>query len=90
KTDSTSLGHWFTSSNLEDVKTDENGTTTAFSQNVGHATDFHARTFDRPSSVSALGFNSSWQASPKVLLEFDISSSKASTKDKIGAGNALT
>ena len=90
KTDSTSLGHWFTSSNLEDVKTDENGTTTAFSQNVGHATDFHARTFDRPSSVSALGFNSSWQASPKVLLEFDISSSTASTKDKIGAGNALT
>jgi iron complex outermembrane receptor protein len=90
KTDSTSLGHWFTSSNLEDVVTDENGTAIAFSQNVGHATDFHARTFDRPSSVSALGFNSRWQASPKVLLEFDVSSSKASTKDKIGAGNALT
>lgn len=90
KTDSTSLGHWFTSSNLENVVTDENGTAIAFSQNVGHATDFHARTFDRPSSVNALGLKSSWQASPKVLLEFDVSSSKASTKDRIGAGNALT
>jgi iron complex outermembrane receptor protein len=90
KTDSTSLGHWFTSSNLENVVTDENGTVVEFSQNVGHATDFHARTFDRPSSVNALGMNSRWQVSPKVLLEFDVSSSKASTKDRIGAGNALT
>jgi TonB-dependent receptor len=90
KTESTSLGHWFTSSNLENVVTDENGTAIEFSQNVGHATDFHARTFDRPSSLSALGLNSTWQASPEVLLEFDVSSSKASTKDRIGAGNALT
>ena len=51
KTNSTSLGHWFTSSNLEDVVTDENGTAIAFSQNVGEATDFHARTFDRPSKL---------------------------------------
>jgi len=90
KTDSTSLGHWFTSSNLEDVVTDENGTAIAFSQNVGHATDFHARTFDRPSSVNALGLNTSLQVSEKMLLEFDVSSSKASTKDRVGAGNALT
>jgi TonB-dependent receptor len=90
KTDSTSLGHWFTSSNLEGVVTDENGTAIEFSQNVGHATDFHARTFDRPSNLNALGLNSRWQVSPEVLLEFDISSSKASTKDRIGAGNALT
>lgn len=90
KTDSTSLGHWFTSSNLEDVVTDENGTAISFSQSVGHATDFHARTFDRPSSLNALGLNSRWQVSPKMLLEFDVSSSKASTRDRIGAGNALT
>ena len=90
KTDSTSLGHWFTSSNLENVVTDENGTAIEFSQNIGHATDFHSRTFDRPSSLSALGLNTSWQVSPEVLLEFDVSSSKASTKDRIGAGNALT
>ena len=90
KTNSTSLGHWFTSSNLEDVVTDDNGTAIEFSQNVGHATDFHARTFDRPSSLSALGLNSSLHVSPKVLMEFDVSTSKASTKDRIGAGNALT
>ncbi len=90
KTDSTSLGHWFTSSNLEDVVTDENGTAIEFSQNVGHATDFHARTFDRPSRLNALGLNTSWQVSEKVLMNFDVSSSKASTKDRIGAGNALT
>jgi iron complex outermembrane receptor protein len=90
KTDSTSLGHWFTSSNLEDLVTDENGTAISFSQNIGHATDFHARTFDRPSSLSARGLNSSWQVSPKMSLDFDISSAKASTKDRIGAGNALT
>lgn len=90
KTNSTSMGHWFTSSNLEDVVTDENGTVIEFSQNVGHATDFHARTFDRPSSVRALGLNSSWQASAKVLLEFDISTSTASTRDKKGARNALS
>jgi TonB-dependent receptor len=90
KTNSTSLGHWFTSSNLENVVTDENGTAIEFSQNVGHATDFHARTFDRPSSLNALGLNSSWHISPELLFEFDVSSSKASTKDRIGAGNALT
>lgn len=90
KTQSTSMGHWFTSSNLENVVTDENGTVIEFSQNVGHATDFHARTFDRPSRLSALGMKSSWQVSSKMLLEFDVSSSNASTRDKIGAGNALT
>ena len=90
KTESTSLGHWFTSSNLEDVVTDQNGTVIGFSQNVGHATDFHARTFDRPSSVNALGLNSRWQATTNVLLEFDVSTSKASIRDRVGAGNALT
>jgi TonB-dependent receptor len=90
KTNSTSMGHWFTSSNLEDVVTDENGTVIEFSQNVGHATDFHARTFDRPSSVRSLGLNSSWQASEDVLLEFDVSTSKASTRDTKGARNALS
>ncbi len=79
-----------TDTDYQVVVTDENGTVIALSQNVGHATDFHARTFDRPSSVSALGLNSSWQANPKLLLEFDVSSSKASTEDRVGAGNALT
>ncbi|GAB5381834.1 MAG: hypothetical protein Alis3KO_23320 [Aliiglaciecola sp.] len=90
KTDSTSMGHWFTSSNLENVLTDENGTVIDFEQNVGHATDFHARTFDRPSSVKAMGLNSQWQLSHSLNVELDLSSSEATTEDTQGAGNALS
>jgi len=90
KTDSTSLGHWFTSSNLENVQTDGNGTALSFSQIDGHATDFHSRTFDRPSSVSGLGFNAIWQANAKTHIDLDLFTSQASTKDTAGARNALT
>lgn len=90
KTDSTSMGHWFTSSNLENVVTDEFGTVIEFEQNVGHATDFHARTFDRPSSVSALGFNTQWHVSPSMSFEVDVSLSDASIEDTKGAANALS
>lgn len=90
KTDSTSMGHWFTSSNLEDVITDENGTVIKFQQQVGHATDFHARTFDRPSKISAIGFNANWQSTDSLSLEFDMSLSDATIDDKNGAANALS
>lgn len=90
RTQSTSMGHWFTSSNLEDVITDENGTVIEFSQNIGHATDFHSRTFDRPSKISALGFNVAWQASPNFSFHVDASLSDASFKDTQGAANALS
>lgn len=90
KTDSSSLGHWFTASNIEDVKTDSNGTAISFSQKDGHATDFHSRTFDRPSSVSALGINANYEAAPEVLVDIDLSKSSASTRDTAGARNALT
>lgn len=90
KTSSTSMGHWFTSSNLEDVLTDSNGTVVSFQQNVGHATDFHARTFDRPSKITALGFNANWQANENLTLDFDLSLSDASIDDRKGAANALS
>ncbi|MFT6899009.1 MAG: iron complex outermembrane receptor protein [Paraglaciecola sp.] len=90
KTDSTSMGHWFTSSNLENVVTDDNGTVVQFEQNVGHATDFHARTFDRPSNVSSLAMNIDWRANENWQLEWDISLSDAATKDTQGAANALS
>lgn len=90
KTDSTSMGHWFTSSNLENVVTDANGTVIQFEQNIGHATDFHARTFDRPSSVSALGFNTHWHVSPSLSFKLDASLSDASIEDTKGAANALS
>ena len=90
KTDSTSMGHWFTSSNLENVVTDEFGTVIEFEQNTGHATDFHARTFDRPSSIRAIGLNSQWHVNPKWSFEVDMSFSDASIKDTKGAANALS
>jgi iron complex outermembrane receptor protein len=90
KTQSTSMGHWFTSSNLEDVVTDEAGTVIEFSQNIGHATDFHSRTFDRPSNMQALGLNFDWQATASLSLSFDASLSAASINDTQGAANALS
>jgi TonB-dependent receptor len=90
KTESTSMGHWFTSSNLQNVLTDPNGTVIQFEQNIGHATDFHARTFDRPSKLKAVGLNVEWLASDSLTMNFDASLSDASIKDTQGAGNALS
>lgn len=90
QTDSTSMGHWFTSSNLEDVLTDDNGTVVHFSQQVGHATDFHARTFNRPSKMDAVGFNIEWQATRTLAVELDIGSAKNTIDDTAGGANALT
>jgi iron complex outermembrane receptor protein len=90
RTDSTSMGHWFTSSNLENVITDTNGTVIQFEQKIGHATDFHARTFDRLSSTTALGFNLDWQFSRSLNFEFDLSSSNAAIDDTRGAANSLS
>jgi iron complex outermembrane recepter protein len=90
ETQSTSMGHWFTSSNLEDVVTDDNGTVIEFSQRLGHATDFHSRTFDRPSKLNALGLNIEWQTTANLMLNLDISLSDASIEDTKGAANALS
>jgi TonB-dependent receptor len=90
ETQSTSMGHWFTSSNIENAVTDENGTVISFQQTKGHATDFHARTFDRPSKIGALGLNIDWQASASLAFDVDFSLSSASIKDTDGAANALS
>lgn len=90
KTDATSMGHWFTSNNLENVVTDEQGTAVEFSQNIGHATDFHARTFDRPTTLDAYGVNLHWQANERLQIKLDWSTSKASIKDIDGNANSLS
>lgn len=90
ETNATSLGHWFTSSNLDDVITDDNGTVVEFQQNVGHATDFHARTFDRPSEFFASGLNFIWRADNAFSWETDFSYSRATIDDDNGANNALS
>lgn len=86
----TSMGHWFTSSNLEQVATDPNGTVVSFAQNIGHATDFHARTFDRPSKIDAWGLNVEWRPDNSFRWETDLFFSKAEIDDTDGAANALS
>ena len=90
KTQSTSMGHWFTSSNLEDVLTDDNGSAIHFQQRVGHATDFHARTFDRPSKLNSIGLNMDWRISKDLSLSADLGTAKTTINDTRGAANALT
>jgi iron complex outermembrane receptor protein len=89
-TAATSMGHWFTSSNLENVVLDNNGSAVAFSQSSGHATDFHARTFNRSSNVQSLGFSVDWAIHDDVLFNADISTSNARVNDKNGEGNSLS
>jgi len=90
ETSATSMGHWFTSSNLEDVTVDENGTAVAFSQNRGHATDFHARTFNRSSTLRSFGFAANYIASDSVIVDADLSYSMANVDDNNGEGNSLS
>lgn len=90
ETSATSMGHWFTSSNLENVSVDENGTAVAFSQNSGHATDFHARTFNRSSNLKSFGFEANYLASDSVIVDADLSYSMANVDDNNGEGNSLS
>lgn len=89
-TNATSMGHWFTSSNLEQVSTDSHGTVVSFEQNIGHATDFHARTFDRPAKIDAIGLNMEWRPDSAFSWEVDWSYSQAEIDDTSGAANALS
>ncbi len=86
----TSIGHWFTSSNLEDVVTDTNGTAIRFSQRTGHATDFHARSFNRNSVLHSLGANLQWEPADALMLSLDIATSRAQVDDPDGDGDALS
>ena len=86
----TSIGHWFTSSNLEEVITDPNGTAIRFSQRTGHATDFHARSFNRDSVSHSLGANLQWEPADGLMLTMDIATSRVRVDDPDGDGDALS
>lgn len=90
KTDATSFGHWFTAPNLENVTVDENGTVTDLFQEVGLATDFHSKKFDRLTDTYMIGFNTDWQASESLNVNFDAHYSKASRAANNGGGNQLS
>lgn len=105
-TDTTSYGHWFTAPNIQGVGddgslfdasgdrrrpvVDENGTLIDLYQEVGLATDMHAKTFDRLTETMAIGFNTEWQANDSLMLEFDLSHSKSEREANNGGGNQLS
>ncbi|VAW07373.1 TonB-dependent receptor [hydrothermal vent metagenome] len=90
KTNATSFGHWFTAPNLEDVTVDENGTVVDLFQEVGLATDFHSKKFDRLTDTYAIGFNTDWNASDSLNVSIDAHYSKADRAANNGGGNQLS
>lgn len=96
ETDSTSYGHWFTAPNIEgfgdDVgaTVDTNGTVIDLYQEVGLATDMHAKKFDRLTESSVLGLNFDWQLNDNFNMQFDISHSSAEREANNGRGDLLS
>ena len=72
------------------MQLDNNGTVIAFDEEKNGATDFHARTFDRKSDLTAFGIAANWQASDELLLKFDVSTSTSNLKDPNGNANTMS
>ncbi|MGS2722384.1 TonB-dependent receptor [Porticoccus sp. GXU_MW_L64] len=88
--ETSSYGHWFTGSNLEDVVLDSNGTAVDLRQEIGLATDFHAKTFDRLTETDDIGVNLKWQANESLNLAFDYHRSTAQRDANNGGGDQLS
>lgn len=89
-TQATSFGHWFTAPNVTDVMIDSNGTVTDLYQEVGLATDFHSKTFDRLTETISLGLNVRKNFSDSLSGSIDASLSKAEREANNGGANQLT
>lgn len=87
--DTTSYGHWFTSDNVENVVVDANGTVTEMYQEVGLATDFHAKKGDRLTDSLSVGLNFDWDVNDNLNMQFDISNSNAKRDANNGRGGSL-
>ena len=85
-----SYGHWFTAPNITNAKTDENNTVIDLYQEVGLATDMHAKKFDRLTSTTLFGFNADWHLSDKLKVNFDLSHSSAERDANNGRGDQLS
>ncbi len=90
ETNALSYGHWFTAPNITDAVTDENGTVIDLRQEVGLATDMHAKKFDRLTDNSLLGINADWQVNDHLNLNFDATFSKAEREPNNGGGDQLS
>lgn len=96
KANTTSYGHWFTAPNVEGfadaegATVDENGTVIDLYQEVGLATDMHAKKFDRLTDTTALGLNVDWDINDNLNMTFDFSHSKAEREANNGRGDQLS
>ena len=96
ESDTTSYGHWFTAPNIEGfgddagATVDDNGTVIDLYQEVGLATDMHAKKFDRLTESSALGLNLDWDVNDNLNMKFDISHSSAEREANNGRGDQLS
>jgi iron complex outermembrane recepter protein len=96
ESDTTSYGHWFTAPNVEGfgddsgATVDANGTVIDLYQEVGLATDMHAKKFDRLTESSALGLNFDWDVNDNLKMKFDLSHSSAERAANNGRGDQLS
>lgn len=106
ETDATSYGHWFTAPNIQGVGddgslfdadgnrrsaiVDENGTIVDMYQELGLATDMHAKKFDRLTETTDVGVNIEWDVSENLDLEFDLHVSSAEREANNGGENQLS
>lgn len=96
ETDTTSYGHWFTAPNIEGfggapgATVDSNGTVIDLYQEVGLATDMHAKKFDRLTSSSSIGLNVDWDMNDNLNMKFDLSHSSAEREANNGRGDQLS
>ncbi len=89
ESDTTSYGHWFSANNVENVIVDDNGTVTDMYQEVGLATDFHAKKADRLTESKSFGLNFDWDVNDDLNMKFDISHSNATRDANNGRGGSL-
>jgi len=96
ESNTTSYGHWFTAPNLEGFDgaagptVDANGTVIDLYQEVGLATDMHAKKFDRLTTSSSMGLNFDWDVNDNLNMTFDISHSSAEREANNGRGDQLS
>lgn len=89
RSDTTSYGHWFTSDNVENIVVDDNGTIVEMYQEVGLATDFHAKKADRLTDSLSIGLNFDWDVNDNLNMAFDLSNSTAKRAANNGRGGSL-
>lgn len=99
ETNATSYGHWFTAPNIEgrddagnsvNPIVDQNGTVVDLYQEVGLATDMHAKKFDRLTESVSAGVNLDWDVTDNLNLTLDMSSSTAERDANNGRGDQLS